>query len=60
MFCPYAVNRNVVTQCSFEYGEDGEMTISQTIEHNNAEFIKCKENECGAWREGRCCYNNNT
>ena len=58
MFCPYAVNRHTVQQTVFEYNEDGSMRMSQIIDHNNAEFIKCKEQECGAWRDGKCCYQN--
>ena len=58
MFCPYAVNRHTVQQTVFEYNDDGSMKMSQTVDHNNAEFIKCKEQECGAWRDGKCCYQN--
>lgn len=58
MFCPYAVNRHSVQQTIFEYNEDGSMKMSQTIDHNNAEFLKCKESECGAWHDGRCYYGN--
>ena len=58
MFCPYAVNRHSVQQTIYEYNEDGSMKMCQTVDHNNAEFTKCKEQECGAWRGGKCCYQN--
>ena len=58
MFCPYAVNRHTVQQTIYEYNEDGTTKMYQTVDHNNAEFLKCKEHECGAWRDGKCCYNN--
>ena len=59
MVCPYAVNRHTVTQTAYEYDEDGTVKMCQTIDHNTAEFVKCKKEECGAWRDGRCHYGNN-
>ena len=56
MFCPYAVDRKVVTQTIFEYDESGSQTMQQTIENNEASFTACKEKECGAWQAGRCQY----
>ena len=56
MFCPYAVNRHVVQQHIYEYNEDGSTKMVETVDHNTASFVKCKENECGAWRDGKCCY----
>lgn len=58
MFCPYAVNRHAVQQYTYEYNEDGSMKMAQTVEHNTADFLKCKKEECGAWRDGKCCYGN--
>ena len=57
MKCPYAVNRNVNQQTIYEYGDNGEMTFQQVIENNTAEFVDCLEENCGAWRDGRCQYN---
>lgn len=58
MFCPYAVNRVSVQQTIYEYNDDGTTKMHHTIDHNNAEFVKCKKQECGAWRDGKCCYQN--
>lgn len=58
MVCPYAVNRHVVQQTCYEYKDDGNVEMSQLIEHNTAEFCECKKELCGAWKDGKCCYNN--
>ena len=58
MFCPYAVDRHVVSQTIYEYNEDGTTKMQQTIDHNTAKFTECKQQECGAWRDGKCCYCN--
>lgn len=58
MFCPYAVNRHSVNQTVYEYDEDGSIKMCQTVDHNTAEFTKCKEHECGVWCDGKCCYGN--
>lgn len=56
MKCPYAVNRHTVSQTNFEYNEDGVQTFQQTVESNTASFLNCLEEECGAWKDGRCQY----
>lgn len=56
MFCPYAVDRNVVQQTTYEYSESGEITQMQLIERNHAAFAKCKQEQCGAWHDGQCGY----
>lgn len=57
MKCPYAVNRHMVQQTIYEYDDDGEMTFQQVIEQNAADFVDCLKDDCGAWRDGRCQYN---
>lgn len=57
MKCPYAVNRHLVQQTIYEYDDDGEMTFRQVIEQNAADFVDCLKDDCGAWRDGRCQYN---
>lgn len=56
MKCPYAVSRHTVSQTIFEYDEDGKQTFQQTTEQNNAEFVDCLKENCGAWHDGRCQY----
>lgn len=57
MKCQYAVNRHLVQQTIYEYDDDGEMTFQQVIEQNAADFVDCLKDDCGAWRDGRCQYN---
>lgn len=56
MTCPYAVNRTVVTQTTFEYDKDGNQEAQQTIESNAAQFVACAKENCGAWKNGGCAY----
>ena len=57
MKCPYAVNRHTVSQTAFTYDESGNQTFQQTIENNTADFLDCLKEQCGAFRNGRCQYN---
>ena len=56
MKCPYAVHRLVKTTLDYEYDESGNVikTIDETT--NQAIFVNCLKEECGAWRDGRCKY----
>lgn len=56
MFCPYEVDRHCVQQTEYEFDENGNTTMMQVIEHNTATFIECKQEQCGAWHDGRCGY----
>lgn len=59
MVCPYTVHRKVVEQIVYEYDEEsGNVTMSQTIQNNSAQMIKCAGENCGAWYGGRCHYGN--
>ncbi len=51
MKCPYAVTRSTTSQTVYEYGEDGEMTMQQTVDHNEAKFVDCLEGNCAAWQK---------
>ena len=57
MVCPYAVNREIVQQSTREYNTDSVETFYNLIENNTATMLPCKKEECGAWQEGKCCYN---
>ena len=57
MFCPYAVNRKIVRSTKMEYDDDGRQTSYIEGENNTADFLKCPQEECGAWQDGKCCYN---
>ena len=45
MYCPYAVNRHLVQQTTYEYNDDNYQTLQQTIEHNTAEFVERNRSE---------------
>lgn len=57
MKCPYVVNRHNVSQTVFQYDDEGVQIFQETIEHNTAEFVDCLKENCGAWRDDRCQYN---
>jgi len=57
VICPYAVNRKVVTQTRMTYDENGQQTSWMEAQQNTAEFVKCQKEECGAFQDGKCCYN---
>ena len=56
MKCPYAVNRDIISQSSYEYDEEGRQTVTTEIIHNDANFVNCMKEECGAYKNGRCNY----
>lgn len=49
MKCPYAVNRQVVTQTSIQLNEEGNQTGYTEYQNNTAVFVDCLEEECGAY-----------
>lgn len=56
MKCLYAVTRKLMQKIVYTYDDDGLQTDQQTVETNLAEFVKCLEQECAAYQDGRCCY----
>lgn len=58
MKCPYAVNRIVQTKTEINYDAESKEDGSVVTTINNAEFINCLENQCGAFNPatGRCEY----
>lgn len=58
MKCPYAIDRQRFTRCNIEYDEETEQQKSWTeTEINRATFVDCLEENCGAWQDGHCRYN---
>lgn len=41
MKCPYAVNRNIVTQSKVKYDDNGNQTDWMEVQNNKAEFTEC-------------------
>ncbi len=58
MKCPYAVNRQSVTQTKVEYNEDGNQSGWTEYQNNTAQFLDCLQEECGAYNPetNRCQY----
>lgn len=56
--CPYAVNRQIVTQTKMEYNDEGQQTSWQEVQNNAAVFVNCLGEQCGAFNEstGKCEY----
>jgi hypothetical protein len=52
MICPYAVNRVIKTE--IKYDDEGKET--ESIQVQFAKFLLCAQEECGAWKDGRCAY----
>lgn len=57
MKCPYAVHRQTIRQTTIEYNGENMQTGYTEIEKNSAAFLKCLKENCGAWQNGKCCYN---
>lgn len=57
MKCPYTIHRHNVFQEKYEYGDDGKQILTNRIENNTAEMIECLREECGAFKNGECHYN---
>ena len=58
MKCPYAVNRNIVTQSKVKYDDNGNQTDWMEVQNNKAEFTECLKEECGAYNaeKSKCEY----
>lgn len=56
MKCPYAVNRNSQSLWKYKYRDDGQQDKVFNTEINNAVFVDCLEENCGAWQNNKCCY----
>ncbi|MBQ0097353.1 MAG: hypothetical protein KBS62_00235 [Oscillospiraceae bacterium] len=57
MKCPYAVNRTIQTQWTYEYDEEGRQCAGKEVSINKASFVDCELTSCGAYQNGKCCYN---
>lgn len=57
MKCPYAVNRVEKTISQFTYDEESRHIQTNSITENNAAFIDCLKEQCGAYKNGSCHYN---
>lgn len=57
MKCPYAVTRKELTNTEMVYDDNGNQTAYIESKSNVAVFVECEKENCGAWHDGKCCYN---
>lgn len=51
MKCPYAVSRHQVTQTTIEYNDEGQQIGYTEYQNNEAEFVDCLRENCGAFNK---------
>ena len=58
MKCPYAVNRQIVTQTVIEYNSESQEIGSTVCQNITAEFSQCIKGACGAYDSDtkKCVY----
>lgn len=58
MKCPYAVSRCQVTQTTIKYDDNGNQVGFTEVQNNNAEFVDCLRENCGAFNKetNKCEY----
>ena len=59
MTCPYTVNTLVIEQTKNEYNALGNCDSYETVTKTVRSYLKCKQEDCGAWRDGACHYKDN-
>lgn len=58
MTCPYNCSTiTQVTQCRYEYDEEGRNEFYEIKLVEDKEYLECKEENCAVWYDGRCHYN---
>ena len=56
MKCPYAVHRITTTTTEHQYDEESKHIRTNEETTNQAVFVDCMKEECGAWQNGKCNY----
>lgn len=54
MICPYNQNSHIMVNC-YEYDEETDVLKTQRVSEYWGQ-CPCLKEECGVWRDGRCCY----
>ena len=55
--CPYMCKKTSVEQTSYKYGDDGQIVFSDFRSILDYELMTCLQENCGAFRDGKSCYN---
>lgn len=58
MKCPYNCSKKVVSQSSNTVTEDNTKSSSIVTQVENYTFNDCYKDECAAWKNGSCVFNN--
>lgn len=56
MKCPYTIHRQNVLHEIYEYNDEGQQVSTIRVDKSCAEMIECEKENCGAWKNGECCY----
>lgn len=54
MICPYFSNKVETNVSVFGYDEDGKQTTGKNVTTTIVTPHECKQQECGAWCNGKC------
>lgn len=58
MKCPYMKSVETHVQVWIQHhDDDSDKTAGRTVEQWYYELMDCFKDDCGAWRDGRCHYN---
>lgn len=58
MICPYNLKSETqIQQWQQEPDDNQTPTDGTTVTRTVYEYMECKQSECGAWHNGKCCYN---
>ena len=55
--CPYITATHSSQEVnSYAYDDGGAVTLHGHFQAESWEMMPCREEDCGAWIDGRCCY----
>lgn len=55
----YIVQMQRIVQEIYEYDDEDRNKVTTVVENNKATPNECLKDDCGAWKNGHCCYNSN-
>ncbi len=58
MKCPYNISIHQRVTRSYSYDTDGKIESEETVLVEKRPLLDCAGKDCGAWQNGKCCYNN--
>ncbi len=58
MKCPYNITIHQRVTHSYSYNIDGKIESEETVLVEKRPLLDCTGEDCGAWQNGKCGYNN--